>query len=175
MLRADGFVRLQMKMKIPTGLNNGCYGYGEGFVDGATLAGENAGGNGTGNVAVTNSGGSSSIDECESPESVDGDFSEYLWMENEEEFDKQVMQQLEEEALMEQCIEAMLEDELASHQLDSQWGGNAGGSVTDICNQMNNLRVNNPELAKSSKLNPLAAEFVPAASCRPPVESAVTA
>jgi hypothetical protein len=31
--------------------------------------------------------------------------------ENEEEFDKLEMQRLEEEALMEQCIEAMLEDE----------------------------------------------------------------
>ncbi|CAB0016743.1 unnamed protein product [Nesidiocoris tenuis] len=40
------------------------------------------------------------------------DFSEYMWMENEEEFDQEVMKQLEEEALMEQCIEAMLEDEL---------------------------------------------------------------
>lgn len=161
-----------MKMKIPTGLNNSCYGYGDDYVDAATLAGENAAGN-TANVAATNSGGSSSIDECESPNSVDGDFSEYLWMENEEEFDKQVMQQLEEEALMEQCIEAMLEDELASQ--DNQWSSGAQDSVTDICSQMSSLRVNNTELAKSSKLNPLAAEFVPAASCRPSVESAVTA
>lgn len=60
------------------------------------------------------------------------DFSEYLWMENEEEFDKNVilriyclyyvfkkkkiifiqeLQRLEEEELMKECIEAMLEDE----------------------------------------------------------------
>lgn len=42
----------------------------------------------------------------------DNDFSEYLWMAEEEEFDKLEMQRLEEEALMEQCMEAMLDDEL---------------------------------------------------------------
>lgn len=45
------------------------------------------------------------------PTNAENDFSEYLWMEHEEEFDKEVMQQLEEEELMEQCIEAMLEEE----------------------------------------------------------------
>lgn len=38
------------------------------------------------------------------PPTEDADFSEYLWMENEEEFDKEVMQRLEEEELMEQCM-----------------------------------------------------------------------
>lgn len=42
--------------------------------------------------------------------SREGDFSEYLWMENEEEFEQQIMQQLEEEALMQQCIEAMQDE-----------------------------------------------------------------
>lgn len=42
----------------------------------------------------------------------ENDFSEYLWMAEEEEFDKLEMQRLEEEALMEQCIEAMLDDEM---------------------------------------------------------------
>lgn len=42
---------------------------------------------------------------------LDGDFSEYLWMADEEEFDKLEMQRLEEEALMEECLEAMLEEE----------------------------------------------------------------
>lgn len=39
-----------------------------------------------------------------SPPPEDPDFSEYMWMENEEEFDKEVMQRLEEEELMEQCM-----------------------------------------------------------------------
>lgn len=45
--------------------------------------------------------------------SFDDDFSEYMWMMNEEEFDKEEMQRLEEEALMEQCIEAMFDLERA--------------------------------------------------------------
>lgn len=39
----------------------------------------------------------------------DEDFADYLWMVDEEEFDNQEMQRLEEEALTEQCIEAMVE------------------------------------------------------------------
>lgn len=40
----------------------------------------------------------------------DDDFSEYMWMENEEEFDKLEMQRLEEEALMQQCVEDLDDD-----------------------------------------------------------------
>lgn len=58
-------------------MNNGCYGYGDSYLS-----------DGTGSESVTPAN-SNSIDDCDSP-SVDGDFSEYLWMENEEEFDKQV-------------------------------------------------------------------------------------
>lgn len=35
------------------------------------------------------------------------DFSDFLWMENEEEFDDQVFQSLEEQELMNECFEAM--------------------------------------------------------------------
>ncbi|XP_026465034.1 uncharacterized protein LOC113367662 [Ctenocephalides felis] len=100
-----------MKMKIPltppVGNNNGYYNNGLDFGDHHQH-----------HQAVNNHINNSALhqpqppqlDELGSPR-LDEDFSEYLWMENEEEFDKQVMQQLEEEALMEQCIEAMLEDE----------------------------------------------------------------
>uniref|UniRef100_A0A6P7GUF0 Polyadenylate-binding protein-interacting protein 2 n=1 Tax=Diabrotica virgifera virgifera TaxID=50390 RepID=A0A6P7GUF0_DIAVI len=49
----------------------------------------------------------------------ENDFSEYMWMEHEEEFDKEVMQRLEEEALMEECLQAFMNDEnnLANTQL----------------------------------------------------------
>lgn len=139
-----------MKMKIPSSnsIGNGYYNYGDTY-----FLENNLNENGT-------PANSNSIDECDSP-TTDGDFSEYLWMENEEEFDKEVMQQLEEEALMEQCIEAMLEDEL-SNQEANHWSSNGG---TDLCNQMNSLRVTEEkdtvEIAKSSNLNPLAEEFVP--------------
>lgn len=81
-----------MKMKIPSsgGLSNGYYNH---------------------DVSVISYLSDSDLsDDFDSP-TIDGDFSEYMWMENEEEFDQQVMKQLEEEALMEQCIEAMLEEE----------------------------------------------------------------
>jgi hypothetical protein len=55
--------------------------------------------------------------------SPEDDFSEYLWMENEEEFDKEVMQRLEEEALMEECIEAMLADENSEASSNNPNGG----------------------------------------------------
>ncbi|XP_053622345.1 nucleolar protein dao-5 [Plodia interpunctella] len=84
------------------------------------------------------------------------DFADYMWMENEEEFDKQVMQQLEEEALMEQCIEAMLEDEQRerhrpnTHHYPTTSNGAASLSLE--------------ETVSRSRLNPLAAEFVPTAA-----------
>lgn len=81
-----------MKMKIPNGgnLGNNYYNHDIGVIQYIS--------------------DSDSSDDLDSP-TIPGDFSEYLWMENEEEFDQEVMKQLEEEALMEQCIEAMLEEE----------------------------------------------------------------
>uniref|UniRef100_A0A1B6KFZ4 Ataxin-2 C-terminal domain-containing protein n=1 Tax=Graphocephala atropunctata TaxID=36148 RepID=A0A1B6KFZ4_9HEMI len=95
------------------------------------------------------------------------DFSEYLWMENEEEFDKQILQQLEEEALMEHCLEVMLDHEardlenqardLGNHFPFSSEDNNQQLSIdpqeqqngSDICHQMSNLRVQDKdELAK---------------------------
>lgn len=70
---------MQMKMKIPSShsLNNGCCNFNDNYL---------SDGNTSENVTPANS---NSIDDCDSP-SVEGDFSEYMWMENEEEFDKQV-------------------------------------------------------------------------------------
>lgn len=44
-----------------------------------------------------------------SSEGEANDFSDFLWMENEEEFDDQVFQSLEEQELMNECFEAMNE------------------------------------------------------------------
>ncbi|XP_022915110.1 polyadenylate-binding protein-interacting protein 2 [Onthophagus taurus] len=81
-----------------------------------------------------------------SPPVQDSDFSEYMWMENEEEFDKEVMQRLEEEELMEQCM--------LQHMMDDQPQNNAEAVVKDTTN-------GKPESQKPSTLNPDAAEFVP--------------
>lgn len=45
-------------------------------------------------------------------EPEEDDFSEFLWMENEEEFDDQELQKLEEQELMNECMQAMNELEL---------------------------------------------------------------
>lgn len=59
-----------MKMKIPTGgSGNGYYGHESSVI--AYLENDEI--------------------ENEAPNAADNDFSEYMWMENEEEFDKQVM------------------------------------------------------------------------------------
>ncbi|PNF30411.1 hypothetical protein B7P43_G12874 [Cryptotermes secundus] len=150
-----------MNMKIPNGSGNGYYGHDSSII--SYLSDSSDIGNG---------------DDVDSP-TLDGDFSEYMWMENEEEFDKQVMQQLEEEALMEQCIEAMLEDEREIRNIHNQAMTANGVGVMDICHPwstgtdyvqptdapnlcetMENLSVQD-DLAKQSTLNPNAAEFVP--------------
>ncbi|XP_046431219.1 polyadenylate-binding protein-interacting protein 2 isoform X2 [Neodiprion pinetum] len=134
-----------MKMKIPTGgSGNGYYGHDSGVI--------------------------SYLDTVETEADVqaagDGDFSEYMWMENEEEFDKQVLQQLEEEELMEECLEAMLEEE-RQHQRNQNSAAWSTATSTvenngiDLCQQLGGLRVHD-DLAKQSTLNPDAAEFVPA-------------
>ncbi|KAK7791443.1 hypothetical protein R5R35_010927 [Gryllus longicercus] len=109
------------------------------------------------------------------PPTMDGDFSEYLWMEHEEEFDKQVMKELEEQELMQQCVQAMLEDEreiynihnqIASPPSSQQWSTATNCSpalvnnLPDLCQGVENLQVRD-NLVKHSTLNPNAAEFVP--------------
>ncbi|XP_073966819.1 uncharacterized protein isoform X4 [Choristoneura fumiferana] len=95
------------------------------------------------------------------PAAPPDDFADYMWMENEEEFDKQVMQQLEEEALMEQCIEAMLEDE--QRERHRPVNGHAHYPTTSNGNPSLSLA----EAVSRSTLNPYAAEFVPTRA-RPP-------
>lgn len=105
-------------------------------------------------------------DEAPHSPSRDGDFSEYLWLENEEEFDEQIMQQLEEEALMQQCIEAM-QDEMNAFSSAGNGGYQNGNSHEDILScGLQNLTVsqNDDNSSQASKLNPDAAEFVPRTS-----------
>lgn len=79
------------------------------------------------------------LNEAPHSPSREGDFSEYLWMENEEEFEQQIMQQLEEEALMQQCIEAM-QDEMDIINIGNYSNGN--GHIDDMLSQgIQNLAV----------------------------------
>lgn len=49
------------------------------------------------------------------------DFSEFMWMENEEEFEDQVFQTLEEEELTNECLEVMNEEVLREEVEDIQY------------------------------------------------------
>lgn len=91
----------------------------------------------------------------------DSDFSEYMWMENEEEFDKEVLQRLEEEELMEQCM--------IRHMLDNE---RPAAAVADPAQQQQQQQQQQPPaqqqqqagglgVPRASTLNPHAAEFVP--------------
>ncbi|XP_012281670.1 polyadenylate-binding protein-interacting protein 2B-like [Orussus abietinus] len=120
-----------MKMKIPnSGSGNGYYGHENGVI--------------------------SYLDNVEADTDVqaagDNDFSEYMWMENEEEFDKQVLQQLEEEELMEECLEAMLEEERQHqrNQTSTAWSTATtatDSNGTDLCQQLGGLQVHD-DIAK---------------------------
>lgn len=89
---------------------------------------------------------------------ADSDFSEYMWMENEEEFDKEVLQRLEEEELMEQCM--------IRHMLDNERP--VGALMPQQQPQQQQQQQPTPAGAqqgssapRASTLNPHAAEFVP--------------
>ncbi len=56
-------------------------------------------------VDANNADSDDGLNDAPHSPSREGDFSEYMWMENEEEFEEQIMQQLEEEALVQQCID----------------------------------------------------------------------
>uniref|UniRef100_A0A182VZE5 Uncharacterized protein n=1 Tax=Anopheles minimus TaxID=112268 RepID=A0A182VZE5_9DIPT len=102
------------------------------------------------------------------------DFAEYMWMENEDEFDMQEMQRLEEEELMDQCIEAMMMDEMASAEIMASAAlvGNVPRE-SGLVNILSSLQLDKDQQqqqlirqpkdvnVEKSTLNPLAAEFVP--------------
>lgn len=86
---------------------------------------------------------------------LEPDFSEYLWMENEEEFDKTELQRLEDEELMKECIDAMLDDEL--EEQINEW---EKVKNEELSAALSSLAVSECNVS-NSLLNPLAAEFIP--------------
>lgn len=73
--------------------------------------------------------------------SREGDFSEYMWMENEEEFEEQLMQQFEEEALVQQCIDDVCAEmdayiaSITSETGNQNGNSNCNGSAEDALTQ----------------------------------------
>ncbi|KAI9538115.1 Polyadenylate-binding protein-interacting protein 2B [Dissostichus eleginoides] len=90
-------------------------------------------------------------------------FAEYMWMENEEEYNRQVEEELLEQEFLERCFQEMLEEEDQDWFIPSRDLNNQG--VGQLQQQLNGLSVNDhhnlEEVARKSMLNPEAKEFVP--------------
>ncbi|XP_020788709.1 polyadenylate-binding protein-interacting protein 2-like [Boleophthalmus pectinirostris] len=92
-------------------------------------------------------------------------FAEYMWMENEEEFDRQVEEELWEQDFIESCFNQMLEEEqwewfIPSRDLPQD---SAPYSLTDSCTQTEGYH-SAPcasDIVLQSSLNPNAKEFTP--------------
>ncbi|EDV42635.1 uncharacterized protein Dana_GF16924 [Drosophila ananassae] len=97
------------------------------------------------------------VDDDESLSDIDDepDFSEYMWMENEEEFDKNELQRLEEEEMMQECFEAMIEDEL--EEQINEWEKAKTEEQNTALSALPKSQCN----VEKSILNPMADEFVP--------------
>ncbi|XP_051276233.1 polyadenylate-binding protein-interacting protein 2 [Dicentrarchus labrax] len=95
--------------------------------------------------------------------SEENPFAEYMWMENEEEFNRQVEEELWEEEFIERCVQELLEEEeqwewfIPSRDLPPQTG-------TQLQDQISVLVLDADadfDLVVNSSLNPNAKEFIP--------------
>ncbi|KAM4621107.1 polyadenylate-binding protein-interacting protein 2-like isoform 1-T2 [Polymixia lowei] len=95
----------------------------------------------------------------------DNPFAEYMWMENEEEFNRQVEEELWEEEFIERCFQEMLEEEeewewfIPSRDLPHQ-------AISQLQDQLNVLVLGGDvvmyeDVVVNSSLNPNAKEFTP--------------
>lgn len=91
-------------------------------------------------------------------------FAEYMWMENEEEFNRQVEEELWEEEFIERCFQEMLEEEE-----EHEWfipARDLPQAISHLQDQLSLLGLGGgscllDDLVVNSNLNPNAAEFVP--------------
>lgn len=90
-------------------------------------------------------------------------FAEYMWMENEEEFNRQIEEELWEEEFIERCFQEMLEEEE-----EHEWfipARDLPQTMDQIQDQFNDLVISDSssleDLVVKSNLNPNAKEFVP--------------
>ncbi|XP_030804262.1 polyadenylate-binding protein-interacting protein 2B [Camarhynchus parvulus] len=90
-------------------------------------------------------------------------FAEYLWMENEEDFDRQVEEELQEQEFLDRCFQEMLEEEeqdwfIPARDLPAQ-------GMAQLQQQLHGLSVGDgrgaDDILSKSNLNPDAKEFVP--------------
>uniref|UniRef100_W5LZH4 Poly(A) binding protein interacting protein 2B n=2 Tax=Lepisosteidae TaxID=7915 RepID=W5LZH4_LEPOC len=95
-------------------------------------------------------------------ESEPNPFAEYMWMENEEEYNRQVEEELLEQEFLERCFQEMLDEE------DQDWfipARDLPSGVGQLQQQLNGLSVadgsTTEDIVRKSSLNPEAKEFVP--------------
>ncbi|KAI5944073.1 Polyadenylate-binding protein-interacting protein 2B [Manis javanica] len=95
-------------------------------------------------------------DEKENP------FAEYMWMENEEDFNRQVEEELQEQDFLDRCFQEMLDEEDQDWFIPSRDLPQAMGQLQQ---QLNGLSVSDghdsEDILSKSNLNPDAKEFIP--------------
>ncbi|XP_063781365.1 polyadenylate-binding protein-interacting protein 2B isoform X1 [Pseudophryne corroboree] len=95
-------------------------------------------------------------------ENENNPFAEYMWMENEEDFNRQVEEELQEQDFLDRCFQEMLDEE------DQDWfipSRDLPQGVGQLQQQLNGLSVTEnhctEDILSKSNLNPDAKEFVP--------------
>ncbi|XP_029368508.1 polyadenylate-binding protein-interacting protein 2-like [Echeneis naucrates] len=99
--------------------------------------------------------------------SDDNPFAEYMWMENEEEFNRQVEEELWEEEFIERCFQEMLEEEeqwewfIPSRDLPSQTLSQIQDQISLLVLDADGDQDPDQDIVVNSSLNPNAKEFTP--------------
>ncbi|XP_065453439.1 polyadenylate-binding protein-interacting protein 2B isoform X1 [Chrysemys picta bellii] len=117
------------------------------------------------NVANTTTSNAKSKDEQVvngHDEKENNPFAEYMWMENEEDFNRQVEEELQEQDFLDRCFQEMLDEE------DQDWfipSRDLPQGIGQLQQQLNGLSVgdgcSSEDILSKSNLNPDAKEFVP--------------
>ncbi|XP_035181774.1 polyadenylate-binding protein-interacting protein 2B [Oxyura jamaicensis] len=89
-------------------------------------------------------------------------FAEYMWMENEEDFNRQVEEELQEQEFLDRCFQEMLDEEEQDWFIPSR---DLPQGMAQLQQQLNGLSVGDghasEDILSKSNLNPDAKEFVP--------------
>ncbi|XP_036932594.1 polyadenylate-binding protein-interacting protein 2-like [Acanthopagrus latus] len=99
--------------------------------------------------------------------SEENPFAEYMWMENEEEFNRQVEEELWEEEFIERCIQELMEEEeqwewfIPSRDLPAQTTAQLPDQISLLVLDTDIHDDADFELVINSSLNPNAKEFIP--------------
>uniref|UniRef100_A0A8C0V4K7 Polyadenylate-binding protein-interacting protein 2B-like n=1 Tax=Cyanistes caeruleus TaxID=156563 RepID=A0A8C0V4K7_CYACU len=96
-------------------------------------------------------------------------FAEFLWMENEEDFDRQVQEELREQEFLDRCLQEMLEEEEQRDWFIPERDLKSGPEIPDPDPKFPNPdpKIPDPDpripvlFQSKSSLNPDAKEFIP--------------